>query len=74
MNSLKFGKLTGINVAFAPAGGIQDLRFDEVEKLSGAEWSWGGVVAFTGALSLAAGGAGGSGFTPKGEPKYEKKT
>ncbi len=53
------------HAAFAPAGGIQELSFDEVEIVSGGErsasgttWSWEGVAAAAGTLSIASGVAG----------------
>jgi hypothetical protein len=53
------------HAAFAPAGGIQELSFDEVEIVSGGRpsasgttWSWEGVAAAAGTLSIASGVAG----------------
>lgn len=52
------------HAAFAPASGFRELSFDEIEVVSGGrrsasgtEWSWGGVAAAAGTLSIAAGGA-----------------
>ncbi|MFN3620205.1 hypothetical protein [Sphingorhabdus sp.] len=33
------------NAAFAPAGGIQELSFDEIEQVEGAGWVTRGVYA-----------------------------
>jgi len=48
------------HAAFAPAGGIQELSFDEVEEVGGGNKFWGkvGVAIGKALLRGAAGGAG----------------
>jgi hypothetical protein len=61
------------NVAFAPAGGIQELSFDEIDAVSGGRrsasgttWSMEGVAAASGALSIASATA--AAFLPPAAP------
>ena len=49
------------NAAFAPAGEIQELSFDEIDLVDGGKVNWrmvgqGGVLIGAGALAVATGG------------------